>query len=204
MKIIIGLGNPEKKYELTRHNAGFMLVDKLQSQWEFPDFEFNKKFNAEISKNNLDLSLRAQRSNLEISNEIATSPTAPRNDDVLLVKPQTYMNLSGSSVKTILDFYKLSSDDILVIHDDIDIPLGKYKIATDSSSAGHNGVQNIIDLLGTQTFKRARIGIGQTEKEALVCRLDAHDFVLEKFTQEELKKIEGVFESALEEIKNFL
>ena len=80
MKIIIGLGNPEKKYELTRHNAGFMLVDKLQSQWEFPDFEFNKKFNAEISKNNLDLSLRAQRSNLEISNEIATSPTAPRND----------------------------------------------------------------------------------------------------------------------------
>ncbi|KKQ14404.1 MAG: Peptidyl-tRNA hydrolase [Candidatus Moranbacteria bacterium GW2011_GWF2_36_839] len=204
MKIIIGLGNPEKKYELTRHNAGFMLVDKLQSQWEFPDFEFNKKFNAEISKNNLDLSLRAQRSNLEISNEIATSPTAPRNDDVLLVKPQTYMNLSGSSVKTILDFYKLSSDDILVIHDDIDIPLGKYKIATDSSSAGHNGVQNIIDQLGTQKFRRFRIGIGQEKEGALVCRLGVHDFVLEKFTPEELETIEKISEDILEEINKLI
>ncbi|MFA6160222.1 MAG: aminoacyl-tRNA hydrolase [Parcubacteria group bacterium] len=178
--IIVGLGNPEKKYEFTRHNAGFIFLDKLQSQWEFPDFEFNKKFNAEISKNNLE------------------------EKEILLVKPQTYMNLSGTAVKAILDFYKLSPDDIIVIHDDIDIPLGKYKIATDSSSAGHNGVQNIIDQLGTQKFRRVRIGIGQEKEGALVCRLGVHDFVLEKFTPQELEKIEKISEDILEEIKKLL
>lgn len=208
MTIIIGLGNPEKKYNDTRHNIGFSVLDKIQKSWEFPEFEINKKFNAEISKNNLSLSLRSRlrgRSNLEISNEIAASPTAPRNDDVLLlVKPQTYMNLSGTAVKAILDFYKLVPDDIIIIHDDIDIPLGKYKIATDSSSAGHNGVQNIIDQLDTQKFRRIRIGVGQEKEGALVCRLNAHDFVLEKFTPKELETIKKISEDILEEIKKFL
>lgn len=180
MILIIGLGNPEKKYELTRHNAGFMFLDKLQKEWDFPNFEFNKKFNAEISKNN------------------------STEKEVLFIKPQTYMNLSGESVKAILDFYKLSPDDIIVIHDDIDIPLGKYKIATDSSSAGHNGVQNIIDQLGTQKFRRIRIGVGQQKEGALVCRLDAHDFVLEKFKDEELEAIKKISEDILEEIENIL
>ena len=180
MNILIGLGNPEKKYELTRHNAGFMLLDKIQKTLDFPDFEFNKKFNAEISKNNLE------------------------EKEILLAKPQTYMNLSGTAVKAILDFYKLSPNDIIVIHDDIDIPLGKYKIATDSSSAGHNGVQNIIDQLGTQKFRRIRIGIGQEKEGALVCRLGVHDFVLEKFTPEELETIEKISEDILEEIKKLL
>ncbi|MDO9231308.1 MAG: aminoacyl-tRNA hydrolase [bacterium] len=180
MNIIIGLGNPEKKYELTRHNAGFMFLDKLQSQWEFPIFEFNKKFNTEISRNNLE------------------------EKEILLAKPQTYMNLSGVSVKAILDFYKLSPDDIIIIHDDIDIPLGKYKIATDSSSAGHNGVQNIIDQLGTQKFRRVRIGVGQSVGEALVCRLNAHEYVLEKFTPEELETTKKISEDILDEIKKLL
>lgn len=180
MILLIGLGNPDKKYENTRHNAGFMLIDKIQKIWEFPDFEFNKKFNAEISKNNLE------------------------EKEILLVKPQTYMNLSGVSVKAILDFYKLTPDDIIVIHDDVDIPLGKYKIAVDSSSAGHNGVQNIIDQLGTQKFRRIRIGVGQSVGEALVCRLNAHDFVLEKFTASELETIEKISEDILEEIYKLL
>lgn len=180
MKIIIGLGNPQIKYELTRHNAGFMMLDKLQATLELPDFEFNKKFNAEISKNNLE------------------------EKEILLAKPQTYMNLSGVSVKAILDFYKLSPDDIIVIHDDIDIPLGKYKIATDSSSAGHNGVQNIIDQLGTQKFRRIRIGIGQEKEGALVCRLGVHDFVLEKFTPQELETTKKISEDILDELKKLL
>jgi len=180
MILLIGLGNPEKKYELTRHNAGFMLLEKIQKNWEFPDFEFNKKFNAEISKNNLE------------------------EKEIILAKPQTYMNLSGTAVKAILDFYKLTPDDIIVIHDDIDIPLGKYKIATDSSSAGHNGVQNIIDQLGTQKFRRIRVGVGQEKEGALVCRLGVHDFVLEKFTPEELETTKKISEDILEEIKKLL
>lgn len=184
MKIIIGLGNPQIKYNDTRHNAGFIFLDKLQSQWEFPDFEFNKKFNAEISEGNYKLKAKSYK--------------------LFLVKPQTYMNLSGVAVKAILDFYKLSPNDILVIHDDIDIPLGKYKIAVDSSSAGHNGIQNIIDQLGTQKFRRIRVGIGKTPEEKEACQLSMHSYVLEKFTSAELETLKKISGDILEEIKKLL
>lgn len=180
MKIIIGLGNPEKKYDDTRHNVGFFMLNKLRSDWEFPEFEFSKKFNAEVSKGNL------------------------KEEEVLLVKPQTFMNLSGVTVKSILDFYKIAPEDILVIHDDIDISLDKYKIATDSSSAGHNGVQNIIDQLGTQKFRRLRVGIGQEKEGAIVCRLGVHDFVLGKFSKEETDIMEKISIDILGEIKKIL
>ena len=180
MKLIIGLGNPGKQYEKSRHNAGFLMLDKIKEQFDFSDFKQEKSFNAELSEKIMD------------------------DNKIILAKPQTFMNNSGEAVQKMMAFYKLTPEDILVIHDDLDIAIGKYKIAEDSRSAGHNGVQNIIDIIGTQTFRRIRVGIGQTEGEALVCRLNVHDFVLEKFTQEELKKIEEVFENALEEIKNFL
>ncbi|HOW60692.1 MAG TPA: aminoacyl-tRNA hydrolase [Candidatus Moranbacteria bacterium] len=166
MKIIIGLGNHGKKYLGTRHNIGFEFLDNFKEELAFPEFEFNKKFNAEISA----------------------------KEKVILVKPQTFMNLSGEALRKILDFYKLSADDILVIHDDKDIALGEYRLAEDSSSAGHNGVQNIIDNLGTQKFKRIRIGIGTNTN------LPAEDFVLQKFSDKEKEKIEKV----LKEIKKFL
>lgn len=190
MKIIIGLGNPEKEYEGTRHNAGFFFADKIKVAWNFPEFEFNKKLNADISKN--------------ITGE----------KEILLAKPQTFMNLSGSAVKNILDFYKLTPDDIIVIHDDLDIAIGKYRIATDSSSAGHNGVENIIEKLGTQKFKRIRIGIGAEDKTS---ETDAHlprqscqqaaeagDFVLQKFSPEELEKIEKISDAVLQEIEKLV
>jgi len=180
MKLVVGLGNPGKEYENTRHNAGFALIDKFGKSQDFPEFELNKKFNARISKGSVD------------------------GQDFLLAKPQTFMNLSGETVRAMLDFYKLTPDDILVVHDDIDLPLGKYRIATDSSSAGHNGVQNIIDKLGTQKFKRIRIGIGETKEGILVCRIDAHDFVLQKFSKEESEIIEKISEEILEEIKKTL
>ena len=133
--IIAGLGNPGEKYDDTRHNIGFAMVDKLQEHWNFPAFGFNKKFQAEVSEGN------------------------HASQKLLLLKPQTFMNLSGAAVRAILDFYKLTPADIIVIQDDIDIALGTFKVATDSRSAGHNGVQNIIDQLGTQQFTRLRLGV---------------------------------------------
>lgn len=180
MKIIVGLGNPGQEYANTRHNIGFDMVDKIQQEFGFPTFEFNKKFNAEISKGNID------------------------NTEALLVKPQTFMNLSGVAVRNILDFFKLTPDDIIVIQDDIDIAIGTYKIATDSRSAGHNGVQNIIDQLGTQKFKRIRIGIGTTTTEEPSCRLGAHDFVLDKFSDEENDNLKKISDDILDEIKKLL
>jgi len=176
MKIIFGLGNPEEKYDGTRHNIGFEFLDKIREAFDFPDFSLENKFKAEISK----------------------------DKEIILAKPQTFMNLSGETVKAILDFYKLTPADIIVIHDDLDIKVGEYKMATDSRSAGHNGVQNIIDNLGTQEFKRIRIGIGEEKDGILACRLDAHNFVLGKFSEEERKKIESIEKNILEEIKNLL
>lgn len=176
MKIIFGLGNPEEKYIGTRHNIGFAFLDKLQKELNFPDFSLENKFKAELSK----------------------------KEEIILAKPQTFMNLSGEAVRAILDFYKLTPADIIVLHDDLDIKIGEYKIATDSRSAGHNGVQNIIDNLGTQQFMRARIGVGQEQDGVLACRLDAHDFVLQKFSAEELEKIKAIEKNILEEIKNLL
>ena len=167
MKIIIGLGNPGEKYFGTRHNVGFEFLDKLKTELDFPEFEFNKKFSAEISA----------------------------KKETILVKPQTFMNLSGVAVRSILDFYKLSPDDITIIHDDKDIALGEYRLADDSSSAGHNGVQNIIDCLGTQKFNRIRIGVGAETD------LPADVFVLQKFSDEELETIKKVLDDVLEEVK---
>lgn len=171
MKIIAGLGNPEKKYELTRHNAGFMVVDVLAKELG-ESWKKEKKFNAEIIK----------------------------TGDIILAKPLTYMNLSGEAVQKILSFYKIPYsppdkggeggllDNLTVIHDDIDIPLGKFKISVDSRSAGHNGVQSIIDALGTKNFKRIRVGIKAEEKE----KIPADKFVLQKFKKEELKIIKKI------------
>ena len=179
MKIIIGLGNPGQQYDNTRHNIGFAIVDKLQAHFAFPAFGFHKKFQAEISEG----------SNAE--------------EKIILVKPQTFMNLSGIAVRAILDFYKLSPADIIVIQDDLDIAIGTFKIATDSRSAGHNGVQNIIDHIGTQQFTRLRLGVGAVTTNTPSCRLGAHDFVLGRFSAEEKEKINQLFDEILEAIKKF-
>jgi PTH1 family peptidyl-tRNA hydrolase len=183
MRIIIGLGNPGEKYIGTRHNIGFDILDELKNKENFPVFEFNKKFNADIST----------------------------NKEIILIKPQAFMNLSGEVVRDFLDFYKLSPDDILVIHDDKDISLGEYRLATDSSSAGHNGVQNIIENLGTQKFKRIRIGIGiksnttaDLSAEVPLSGTKAEVFVLQKFSDEEKAEIVKIQSVILDEIKKIM
>jgi PTH1 family peptidyl-tRNA hydrolase len=176
MKIIIGLGNPGKEYEKTRHNIGFTVLDELRKVWNFPEFSLAKKFDAEISEGTIS------------------------GNRLILMKPQTFMNLSGVSVRKILDFYKLTPASICVIQDELDLPLGNYRLATDSSAAGHNGIKNIIEHLGTQTFNRLRIGIA-TPEQSTACLRNAHDFVLDAFTSEEQSSLQRNLPDYLQEIE---
>ena len=189
MKLIIGLGNPEKKYENTRHNAGFIMIDRIKEAYKFPDFKLESKFHSYISISSIPL--------LPLAGEGGPTYVGPdegktkNGQKTILAKPQTFMNRSGEAVKAILDFYKLAPENLVVIHDDIDIEIGRYKISADSGSAGHNGVQDIIDKIGTQKFTRIRIGVANAD---LRSKIDPSDFVLQKFSGEELQKLEKVFE----------
>ena len=169
MKLIVGLGNPGQKYGGTRHNVGFFWLDQLQKAWQFPEFSLHKKLETEIS-------------------------SAVRNGEkVFLAKPRTFMNLSGTAVQKILAFYKLTPEDLLVLHDDKDILCGDFRLAAESSSAGHNGVQNIIDVLGTKRFARLRIGIGNKNEDMPASSpIETSDFVLGKLTKSEQEKIEKI------------
>ena len=135
MKIIIGLGNIGREYENTRHNAGFMAMDKLAQMLEM---DFNQeKFSAYFSKKKID------------------------GEDIILLKPTTYMNNSGIALRQCMDFYKVPSEDILVLYDDMDMPVGKLRLRQKGSAGGHNGIKSIISHIGTQEFDRIRIGIGK-------------------------------------------
>ena len=169
MKLIVGLGNPGEKFEKTRHNVGFLTVDKIANSIQYSVFSIQQKFNAEISNGIID------------------------NEKIILAKPQTFMNNSGQAVKAIVDYYKIDPENIIVIHDDLDIPLGKYKFSKNKNSGGHKGVQSIIDHLGTKDFSRIRIGIMIENKKTAT-----EKFVLEKFSKEEM----GVVNEMIEEIKN--
>ncbi|MDP3957411.1 MAG: aminoacyl-tRNA hydrolase [bacterium] len=168
MKLIVGLGNPGKEYAKTRHNAGFLCVDFLQKEFGFEDFTSDKKMSASISRGQIN------------------------EEKTLLVKPDTMMNTSGTAVLALLNFYKLSPQDILIIHDDLDIAPGTFKTTLSSRSAGHNGVENIIESLGTQDFFRIRLGIGRPTEVSGAC-LSAHDFVLQNFSPEELTALTAIF-----------
>lgn len=174
MKLIIGLGNPGKKYEKTRHNAGFAAIDKIASNFPLDSARGKQsKFNAEILEGMIN------------------------DEKIILAKPQTFMNESGKAVKAIADYYKIDIKDIIIIHDDLDILLGEYKVVKDRSSAGHKGAQSIIVALGTKDFTRIRIGtLPQSGKPE-----NTEEFVLENFTKEEKKIIAGVIEKVCKEIE---
>jgi PTH1 family peptidyl-tRNA hydrolase len=182
MKIIFGLGNPGADYVGTRHNTGFFFLDEIQAKYGFPAFKEEKKFNAAVSE--------GKRG----------------KEKILLAKPLTFMNLSGKAVNALMNFYKLKPEDILVIHDDIDIAIGKIKIARNSSSAGHNGAQNIFDALGTQKIKRIRVGVKPEKKETETTDREkkAGDLVLKKFTPDELEKLEKTKEDFFQKTENLL
>lgn len=134
MKMIVGLGNPGKQYELTRHNVGFLCLDKLQERYNLM-FKFESSFNAMVATANIG------------------------GEKCVFVKPQTYMNLSGEAVGKILKYYKVEIQDMLVIYDDMDLPFGSLRLREKGSAGGHNGIKNIIAHLSTQEFKRIRVGI---------------------------------------------
>lgn len=133
MKIIVGLGNPGKDYDLTRHNIGFYILDNYLGKVKWK----NTKQNALIYEDNIN------------------------NEKVIFVKPLTYMNNSGEAIREILKYYKACIDDLLVIQDDIALQLGKYRIKYDSSDGGHNGIKSIINNLGTQKFLRLKVGLAK-------------------------------------------
>ena len=157
MKLIIGLGNPGREYEKTRHNIGFMMLDY-----------YAKLNNIEISK----------KKNNALYEEIRLN-----GEKVLLLKPQSYMNLSGTVVKPFMDYYKIEKEDILVIQDDLDLPFGKLKVKQNSSAGGHNGIKNIIENIGSQDFLRIKFGISNDKTR------DTKDYVLGKFESLELDEI---------------
>jgi len=188
MLLIVGLGNPEEKYKKTRHNAGFIAVDKLRKKWNFPEFKFNKKFNSETS-----ISPPLEKG--ELKGDLKNKLLYPTNENkTILAKPQTSMNRSGEAVRKIMDYYKLTPENIIVIHDDLDIEIGKYKISANSSSAGHKGVQSIINNLGTQKFKRIRIGVEKIGGRKKRGNISGNKFVLQNFKEEEIKKVKNLAE----------
>jgi len=179
MLLIVGLGNPDKKYQDTRHNVGFMVLDALASNLG-AEFSKSEKFNSEIAETVLTFEGRTGRTRL------------------LLAKPLTYMNRSGDAVSKIINFYKLRpQDQVWVVHDDLDIEVGTLRIRLKGSSAGQKGVQSIIDQLGTDEFARFRVGIGPIDNRMI----NAENFVLEKFDKKEKQIIDEEIKSLVENIK---
>ncbi|MBI4160764.1 MAG: aminoacyl-tRNA hydrolase [Candidatus Yanofskybacteria bacterium] len=185
MKIIIGLGNPGEDYDDTRHNVGFSAVDKIAGQ-ERVVFEFNKKLNAEVVKTRLN------------------------NKPAILAKPHTFVNKSGEAAKKLKLFYKAKPQDIVVLHDDLDIEFGNFKLSFGKDSGGHRGVQSIINHLKTNKFWRLRIGTSnrklvsaRRQKSLKAKKESVGNFVLSKFTlaeQQELKKTIKKVMARLEEL----
>ena len=157
MKLIVGLGNPGKEYEKTRHNVGFMVIDEIANHYGISVDK--SKFSGLYGEVNID------------------------NEKVILLKPQKYMNLSGEVIKKYLKYFKIEIQDMLIISDDMDLEVGKYKLKYKGGSAGHNGLGNIELLLKTNEYNRLKIGISRNTK------IDSADYVLGKFKKEEEKAI---------------
>jgi PTH1 family peptidyl-tRNA hydrolase len=171
MKLIVGLGNPGKEYENTRHNIGFNVIDLYLKK---NNLKLDKeKFNGKYLKTNIN------------------------NEEVIFLEPQTYMNLSGDSVLKIMNFYKINIEDILIIQDDLDLDLGKIKLKEKSSSGGHNGIKDIEQKLGSNSFKRLKIGISNNKL------IDTKDYVLGKFNKEEKEILEKSYKKCLNIIDDF-
>lgn len=167
MKLIVGLGNPGKEYENTRHNIGFMVVDNIA-----------KKMNVQL-------------------NEKKFNGIFYKDADFILAKPLTYMNNSGDFVQAIMQFFQINPNDILVIQDDLDIDLGKATIRQKGSAGGHNGIKSIIEKIGTNEFKRLKIGIGRGSDNVI-------NYVLSKFTFADTEILSKIIEASSEAAISFL
>lgn len=173
MRLIVGLGNPGREYEKTRHNIGFMVVNKI-TKIENQTFTYKPKFKGDILQ------------------------TKFKNDSVIFLKPKTYMNLSGESVILVKQFYNIDDEDILVIYDDLDLPCGKLRFRKKGSSGGHKGLKSIIKCINSKDFNRLKIGI---DRDPII---PVADYVLGKFTKEQLGNIKESIEIGINIIYDWL
>lgn len=172
MKLVVGLGNPGRKYEGTRHNVGFVVLDQLA-----------RRHNAARPKSNF-------------QGEI--SETEFNGQKILLLWPHTFMNLSGASVLAARDFYKLENSDLLIVCDDFNLPLAKLRMRSEGSAGGQKGLDDVVNRLGTETVPRLRIGVGP-----LPTNWDPADFVLSRFTKDEVPEIEATVDRAANAVEDW-
>ncbi len=175
MKVIVGLGNPGPKYGLTKHNVGFMLVNALAEKLGISETEWKDKFEALVAETHIGM------------------------EKVLLVKPLTYMNDSGRAVGPLLSWYKLEPEDLVVVHDDMDIPAGTIRIRKKGSAGGHNGIKSLLAHVGDEHFTRVRIGIGRPLPGWSVI-----DHVLAPFPSEDVPKIREAIEYLLPAVETIV
>lgn len=176
MFLIAGLGNPGDKYTGTRHNLGFGVIDELRRKMDLPQFESDKKFKSEITK----------------------------NSGLILVKPLTFMNMSGMAIAPIAQYFKIAPEEVIIIHDELDLPLGHIKIRMGGSDAGHHGIESIIKLLGSEQFIRVRLGIGNwhaVSGEHKHASFNAEKFVVEKFLPNEKSKVKALTKRAMKAVE---
>lgn len=181
MKLIVGLGNPGDAYVNTRHNLGFGVVDKFVSSIKYPVlWEDQKKFKSKIAK----------------------IPSG-----LMVVKPQTYVNKSGMAVKLAVSYWRIAISDLIIIHDELDLPLGKIKVRMGGAAAGHHGVESIIEALGTDKFIRVRLGIGNLRTKSGEHKgqtVSAEKFVLEPFMRSEKSQLKHMIKQSLKALKILL
>lgn len=171
MKLIAGLGNPDKKYADTRHNFGYLAVDAFIRSKSM-SWRFNQDWICYFAK----------------------------NSDCVVIKPATYMNKSGEAVVKVRDFFKIKNDELLVVYDDVDLPFGKIRLAFNGLSAGHHGVDSVIESLGAIEFGRLRIGIGRPENP----KVEIADYVLEEFSADQSKEIGTILTKATDAINSYI
>ena len=171
MFLIVGLGNPGSQYEDTRHNIGFKVIDNIAKEY---NIELNRqKFKGMCGEGFIN------------------------GEKVILLKPTTYMNLSGESIREVVDFYKISNEDVLVIYDDISLDVGRLRIREKGSAGGHNGIKSIIAHLGTDIFPRIKVGVGQPN-------VDLVNYVLGKFTKEEMEVLSESIDASTKAAKEII
>ena len=179
MKLVVGLGNPEERYKNTRHNLGFEAVDEFVKKMKGEEWTMEEKFKAEIIK----------------------------FGEVIFARPQTFMNHSGMAVSLIANYYKVAPHDVIVIYDELDLPLGKIKVRMGGAAAGHHGVESIIEALGTDQFIRVRLGIGNLKTQSAEhkkAHISAEKFVLEPFLHSEKAQVKHMTKQAIKALEELL